>query len=93
MASLSMGSGVIVYLISHDILRSIVGLVSAVVLSGLIKYYLKKNENKNKIFLSAIVFGIIGSIYMFTPYKTLKNILHLGFELRHNDYVYVFRIK
>ena len=39
--------------------------------------------------MSAIVFGIIGSIFMFTPYKILKNTLHLGFGLRHNEYVMI----
>ena len=44
---------------------------------------------KTKFSISAIVFGIIGSVFMFTPYKILKNVLHLGFGLRHNDHVMI----
>ena len=46
-------------------------------------------KEKTKFLISALFFGIIGSVYLFTPYKTLKNILKLGFGLRHNDHVMV----
>ena len=46
-------------------------------------------NTKAKFLISAIVFGIIGSIFMFTPYKILKNTLHLGFGLRHNEHVMI----
>ena len=46
-------------------------------------------NQKTKFSISAIVFGAIGSIFMFTPYKILKNALHLGFGLRHNDHVMI----
>ena len=44
---------------------------------------------KNKFVVSIIIFGVIGSLYTFTPYKILKNILNLGFGLRHNDHVMI----
>ena len=46
-------------------------------------------KQKTKFLITAIVFGAIGSLYTFTPYKTLKNILNLGFGLRHNDHVMI----
>ena len=46
-------------------------------------------KQKTKFSISAIVFGLIGSVFMFTPYKILKNTLNLGFGLRHNDHVMV----
>ena len=46
-------------------------------------------KQKTKFIISAIVFGAIGALYTFTPYKILKNILNLGFGLRHNDYVMI----
>ena len=46
-------------------------------------------KQKTKFSVSAIVFGVIGSVFMFTPYKILKNTLHLGFGLRHNDHVMI----
>ena len=42
-----------------------------------------------KFIISAIAFGAIGALYTFTPYKTMKNILNLGFGLRHNDHVMI----
>ena len=44
-------------------------------------------KQKIKFVISTIVFGVIGALYTFTPYKILKNILNLGFGLRHNDHV------
>ena len=38
--------------------------------------------------LSIIVFGTIGAVYTFTPYKTIKKI-GIGFGLRHNDHVMI----
>ena len=46
-------------------------------------------KQKTKFLLSFIIFGIIGSILTFTPYKILKNTLNLGFGLRHNDHVMI----
>ena len=46
-------------------------------------------KEKTKFLISALFFGIIGSVYIFTPYKVLKNMLKLGFGLRHNDQVMV----
>ena len=46
-------------------------------------------KTKTKFLISAIVFGVVGLVYTFTPYKTLKNILNLGFGLRHNDHVMI----
>ena len=114
------GSGIIVYAIGQDIVRSIVGLVSAFALLNISKFYLSKtlgtgtnrvfeharkflyfqksNKNfrhvkkintKTKFSISAVAFGIVGSVFMFTPYKILKNVLHLGLGLRHNDHVMI----
>ena len=46
-------------------------------------------NQKTKFAVSTVIFGIIGAIYTFTPYKTLKNVLNLGFGLRHNDQVMI----
>ena len=46
-------------------------------------------NTKTKFSIAVIVFGIIGSVFMFTPYKILKNTLNLGFGLRHNDHVMI----
>ena len=46
-------------------------------------------NQKTKFAVSTVIFGIIGAIYTFTPYKTLKNVLNLGFGLRHNDHVMI----
>ncbi len=42
-----------------------------------------------KFLISSISFSIIGGVYIFTPYKTLKNVLGIGFGLRHNDHVMI----
>ena len=44
---------------------------------------------KNKFVVSIVIFGIIGSLYIFTPYKILKNTLNIGLGLRHNDHVMI----
>ena len=44
-------------------------------------------NRKTRFLLSAIVFGTIGALFAFTPYKILKNTLNLGLGLRHNDHV------
>ena len=46
-------------------------------------------KEKTKLLAVVIFFGIFGSIFMFTPYKILKNTLMLGFGLRHNDHVMI----
>ena len=46
-------------------------------------------NSKAKFAISAVIFGIIGAVYTFTPYKTLKNVFNLGFGLRHNDHVMI----
>ena len=46
-------------------------------------------KQKIKFIISTIVFGAFGALYTFTPYKILKNILNLGFGLRHNDHVMI----
>jgi uncharacterized membrane protein YidH (DUF202 family) len=39
--------------------------------------------------LTAIIFGIIGSVYTFPQYKFLTQTLKLGFGLSHNDHVII----
>lgn len=46
-------------------------------------------KQKTKYLLSFIVFGAIGAVYTFIPYKTLKNVLGIGFGIRHNDHVMI----
>lgn len=46
-------------------------------------------KQKTKFLISSFVFGLIGAVYTFTPYKTLKNVFKLGFGLRHNDHVMI----
>ena len=46
-----------------------------------------KIKSKTGFLISFVVFGIIGAVYTFVPYKILKNVLNLGFGLRHNDHV------
>lgn len=46
-------------------------------------------NQKTKFVVSAVISGIIGAIYTFTPYKTLKNVLNIGLGLRHNDHVMI----
>ena len=46
-------------------------------------------KQKSKYLLSLVVFGAIGAVYTFTPYKTLKNVLGIGFGIRHNDHVMI----
>lgn len=45
--------------------------------------------NNKKFLASFIIFGAAGALYTFTPYKTIKNVLGIGFGLRHNDHVMI----
>ncbi len=53
---------------------------------------ISKSKNKQTIdtafFISSIILSIIGVIYTFLNYKTIK-ILKIGFGLRHNDHVMI----
>ena len=46
-------------------------------------------NEKTKFLVSFIIFVLIGALYTFAPYKTIKNILGIGFGLRHNDHVMI----
>ncbi len=94
------GSVVIIYFMGHDILRTLAAIASSLALVYLGNFYVKeakqhrmkkqpKMKAQYKFALSALIFGIIGSIFTFVPYKTLKNVLNLGFGLRHNDHVMI----
>ncbi|HLD33332.1 MAG TPA: hypothetical protein VJB66_01305 [Candidatus Nanoarchaeia archaeon] len=43
----------------------------------------------NKKLITAIVLGIVGIVFTFTPYKMLTRTLHLGLGLRHNDHIMI----
>ncbi|HLD33684.1 MAG TPA: hypothetical protein VJB66_03085 [Candidatus Nanoarchaeia archaeon] len=43
----------------------------------------------NKKLPLAIILGIVGIAYTFTPYKLLTKTLKIGFGLRHNDHVMI----
>ena len=43
----------------------------------------------NKKLIAAIILGVVGGVFTFTPYKILTRTLHLGFGLRHNDHIMI----
>ena len=56
------------------------------------KKYLGKNSikiQKTKFALLFVIFGIIGSIYTFIPYKTINDVFSIGLGLRHNTHVLI----
>ncbi|MAE49402.1 hypothetical protein CMI48_01095 [Candidatus Pacearchaeota archaeon] len=46
-------------------------------------------NQKTTFTLTAIIFGIMGSVYTFPQYKFLTQTLKLGFGLSHNDHVII----
>lgn len=88
-----------IYFIGQDISRVIFGITSIIPLF-LMKYYLdsisnqynlkSKDGKSNKFFLmSFVIFAIIGIIYTFLDYKTIKLILKIGLGLSHNNHVMI----
>ncbi len=46
-------------------------------------------KTKIKYLIASIIFGVVGILYTFTPYKKIKGVLGIGFGLRHNDHVII----
>ena len=87
-----LGSVAGIFIISRDIPRSVVGIFSSLIPLYLMLKYLKDNQqiqlpsNGKKFLIATIAFTIIGSIYTFLNYKTIKAI---GFGLQHNDHIMI----
>ena len=100
-----MGTILGIYIIGHDILRLIFGITSIIPLILIDYYLknleIKRNIKINKtmieqtqtrkifFLITSIILGVIGIIYTFLNYKTIKFILKIGLGLNHNDHVMI----
>lgn len=94
-----------IYIIGHDISRLIFGITSIIPLILIDYYLknleIKRNIKINKtmieqtqtrkifFLITSIILGVIGIIYTFLNYKTIKFILKIGLGLNHNDHVMI----
>ena len=91
-------SALSIQLIDLDLSRTLAGILIAGISVFLLSYYSENSNVKsskgtssnNKLF--SIIFAvtaIIGLLYLFIPYKILKNSLNLALGLGHNDHVMI----